>query len=125
MGRAKGKGKKQMVIEIGSDEEKKVPVVVQRRRGRPLKSLKEEVEVVVESVGEEEDVESVNDLKNQTGKKRKRSSIVKENSPNSNGDDNGVVVAIDEPVRPVGFRQNGSRRKSKPRRAAEVGVECN
>jgi len=25
----------------------------------------------------------------------------------------------------IGFRQNGSRRKSKPRRAAEAVVECN
>jgi hypothetical protein len=30
----------------------------------------------------------------------------------------------DEPVKQVGFRQHGSRRKSAPRRAAEAGVEC-
>jgi hypothetical protein len=27
-------------------------------------------------------------------------------------------------VKSTGFRQNGSRRKNKPRRAAEAGVDC-
>jgi hypothetical protein len=30
----------------------------------------------------------------------------------------------DEPVKQVGFRQHGSRRKCTPRRPAEAGVEC-
>ncbi|XP_047338908.1 uncharacterized protein LOC124942440 [Impatiens glandulifera] len=133
MVRGKGKvGKKQM--DIGSEDEKKV-VPVQRRRGRPLKSLKGEVqEKEVENVGDSENAKSSisistsNELKNSTtvnGRKRKRSSIVKETPPadSNGGEKNGADN--DDSSRTVGFRQNGSRRKNKPRRAAEVGVECN
>nr|GMC84347.1 neurofilament medium polypeptide-like [Ipomoea batatas] len=57
--------------------------------------------------------------------KRKRPSQVKENGE-SVKEENGVGTKTNSKdlIKSVGFRQNGSRRKSKPRRAAEVGVEC-
>uniref|UniRef100_A0A5B7AJK2 Uncharacterized protein n=1 Tax=Davidia involucrata TaxID=16924 RepID=A0A5B7AJK2_DAVIN len=138
MGRGRGKGKKQTSIAANEDprsgEEEKVPAY--RRRGRPQKPLKDETEEEVETEKiEEEDGEnpkssiSSKDVKNQVatvnGRKRKRSSQVKEN-PDSIKEENGVGTksSSDDLIRTVGFRQNGSRRKNKPRRAAEVGVEC-
>ncbi|XP_028062762.1 uncharacterized protein LOC114266062 [Camellia sinensis] len=141
MGRGRGKGKKQTTIaardEAGSGEEEKIPPY--RRRGRPQKPLKDEIEEEAENIEEEEEDEGENtkssisnkDVKHEAaaenGKKRKRkkASQVKEN-PDSVIEENGVgtKTSIDESVKSVGFRQNGSRRKNKPRRAAEVGVEC-
>ncbi|KAI7997546.1 hypothetical protein LOK49_LG10G02978 [Camellia lanceoleosa] len=146
MGRGRGKGKKQTTIaardEAGSGEEEKIPPY--RRRGRPQKPLKDEIEEEAENIEEEEEEEeeeedgentkssiSNKDVKMEAaaenGKKRKRkkASQVKEN-PDSVIEENGVgtKTSIDESVKSVGFRQNGSRRKNKPRRAAEVGVEC-
>ncbi|CAL5423446.1 unnamed protein product [Camellia sinensis] len=140
MGRGRGKGKKQTTIaardEAGSGEEEKI--LPYRRRGRPQKPLKDEIEEEAENIEEEEDEGentkssiSNKDVKNEAaaenGKKRKRkkASQVKEN-PDSVIEENGVgtKTSIDESVKSVGFRQNGSRRKNKPRRAAEVGVEC-
>ncbi|CAL5351999.1 unnamed protein product [Camellia sinensis] len=140
MGRGRGKGKKQTTIaardEAGSGEEEKIPPY--RRRGRPQKPLKDEIEEEAENIEEEEDEGentkssiSNKDVKHEAaaenGKKRKRkkASQVKEN-PDSVIEENGVgtKTSIDESVKSVGFRQNGSRRKNKPRRAAEVGVEC-
>ncbi|OIS97557.1 PREDICTED: uncharacterized protein LOC109232978 [Nicotiana attenuata] len=136
MGRGRGKAKKQSVRDdIGSGEEEKIPV---RRRGRPLKPLKDEIEEEEENEGkleeDEDDGENtkgsvlIKDVKNQTavniGKKRKRTSQVKE--ADSAKVENGVVTKTNsnDLIKSVGFRQNGSRRKNKPRRAAEVGVEC-
>ncbi|KAF5941314.1 hypothetical protein HYC85_022481 [Camellia sinensis] len=144
MGRGRGKGKKQTTIaardEAGSGEEEKIPPY--RRRGRPQKPLKDEIEEEAKNIEDEEEEEeedgentkssiSNKDVKNEAaaenGKKRKRkkASQVKEN-PDSVIEENGVgtKTSIDESVKSVGFRQNGSRRKNKPRRAAEVGVEC-
>lgn len=141
MGRGRGKGKKQTTIaardEAGSGEEEKIPPY--RRRGRPQKPLKDEIEEEAENIEEEEEEDGENtkssvsnkDVKNEAaaenGKKRKRkkASQVKEN-PDSVIEENGVgtKTSTDESVKSVGFRQNGSRRKNKPRRAAEVGVEC-
>ncbi|KAL7168907.1 hypothetical protein ACSBR2_034022 [Camellia fascicularis] len=141
MGRGRGKGKKQTTIaardEAGSGEEEKIPPY--RRRGRPQKPLKDEIEEEAENIEEEEEEDGENtkssisnkDVKNEAaaenGKKRKRkkASQVKEN-PDLVIEENGVgtKTSTDESVKSVGFRQNGSRRKNKPRRAAEVGVEC-
>ncbi|KAL3534198.1 hypothetical protein ACH5RR_002659 [Cinchona calisaya] len=138
MGRGRGKGKKQSSIaaheDAGSGEEEKLPV---RRRGRPQKPLKDdnEEDEDVEKIEEEEDSESAKtsvlnkDGKNQpaaeNGRKRKRPTQVKENSE-SVKEENGVgnKTNTNDAMKSVGFRQNGSRRKNKPRRAAEVGVEC-
>ncbi|XP_027173149.1 mitotic apparatus protein p62-like [Coffea eugenioides] len=140
MGRGRGKGKKQLSIaareDAGSGDEEKLPV---RRRGRPQKPLKDDIEEDedVEKIEEEEEEDSESakssvlnkDSKNQpaveNGRKRKRASQVKENL-DSIKEENGVgnKTNTNEAVKSVGFRQNGSRRKNKPRRAAEVGVEC-
>ncbi|MCD7462876.1 hypothetical protein HAX54_049569 [Datura stramonium] len=134
MGRGRGKAKKQSVREdLVSGEEEKIPV---RRRGRPQKPKDEiEEEEGVEKVVEDED-DSENtkgsvlnkDIKNQVGedgKKRKRPSQVMENK-DSVKEENGVGTKTNsnDLIKSVGFRPNGSRRKNKPRRAAEVGVEC-
>ncbi|KAL7134099.1 hypothetical protein ABFS83_11G004800 [Erythranthe nasuta] len=115
MGRGRGKGKKQSAIasrdENGSGEEDKLPV---RRRGRPLKPMKDEIEYDEEELEEKIDGEDENNVK-----KRKRPSQVKEIADSVTEEDDASVT-----IKSVGFRQNGSRRKNKPRRAAEVGVEC-
>nr|GMD84464.1 neurofilament medium polypeptide-like [Ipomoea batatas] len=136
MGRGRGKGKKNSVREdLGSGEEEKIPPV--RRRGRPVKPVKDEIEEEdeVEKVVEvEEDGDNMKsnilskDIKNQAaenGKKRKRSSQVKENGDSAKEEKGlGTKTNANDLIKSVGFRQNGSRRKSKPRRAAEVGFEC-
>lgn len=135
MGRGRGKAKKQSVIaeDPGSGEEEKVPPY--RGRGRPVKPLTEEIEEVEVTEKVEKDEENVqgnvssNDLKTQVitvnKRKRKRSAQVKEKTDPMK-EDNGVraKLSADESVKSTGFRQNGSRRKSKPRRAAEAGVDC-
>ncbi|XP_009629810.1 uncharacterized protein LOC107809697 [Nicotiana tabacum] len=135
MGRGRGKAKKQSVRDdIGSGEEEKIPV---RRRGRPLKPLKDEIEEEEENEEkvEEDEYDGENtkgsvlnkDVKNQTavnGKKRKRISQVKEADSVKMENGIGTKTNSNDLIKSVGFRQNGSRRKNKPRRAAEVGVEC-
>ncbi|OIS98206.1 PREDICTED: uncharacterized protein LOC109233466 [Nicotiana attenuata] len=135
MGRGRGKTKKQSVREdLVSGEEEKMPV---RRRGRPQKpksEIEEEEEEVEKIVGDGDDSEKTKgsvlnkDSKNQVaedGKKRKRPSQVMENK-DSVKEENGVGTKTNsnDLIKSVGFRQIGSRRKNKPRRAAEVGVEC-
>ncbi|GMY14130.1 hypothetical protein FCV25MIE_09369 [Fagus crenata] len=140
MGRGRGKGKKQPAIasheDPGSGEEEKIPAY--RRRGRPQKPLKDEIEVEEEEEKAEkieEDGEdakgniSRKDMKNrntiENGRKRKRSAQVKENISSVKVENGiGTKSSPDDPTKSVGFRQNGSRRKNKPRRAAEAGVEC-
>lgn len=136
MGRGRGKGKKLTVTnheDGGSGEEEKIPA--QKRRGRPQKPLKDEIdEEEVEKI-EEEDSENAKsgtpskEIKSpaatENGKKRKRNSHVKEKADSvkeENG--NGTRSSTDDSIKSNGFRLNGSRRKSKPRRAAEAGVEC-
>ncbi|CAI0555646.1 unnamed protein product [Linum tenue] len=117
MGRGRGKGKRLTVSnhdDTGSGEEEKIPA--QKRRGRPQKPLKDEF-----------DEEEMEKMKN--GKKRRRNSQLqqqaKEKQPDSvMKEENGVVAITNDPIKSNGFRQNGSRRKNKPRRAAEAGVEC-
>lgn len=135
MGRGRGKGKKQSVIaeDPGSGEEEKVPAY--RRRGRPLKPLTDEIEEVEATELIEKDEENIkgnganNDLKTQAitvnKRKRKRSTQVKEKIDPLK-EENGILAKScpDDSIKSTGFRQNGSRRKSKPRRAAEAGVDC-
>ncbi|XP_042004641.1 uncharacterized protein LOC121753409 [Salvia splendens] len=140
MGRGRGKGKKQTALaacdDTGSGEDEKLPV---RRRGRPQKPMKDDFEEgdEVEKI-EEEDEEDGEETKNlvlskssknqsaaENGRKRKRSSQIKE-SDELVKEENAVAAKSNATVliKPVGYRQHGSRRKNKPRRAAEVGVEC-
>ncbi|KAJ0782678.1 hypothetical protein HanLR1_Chr01g0011021 [Helianthus annuus] len=116
MGKGKGKAKKSSTIahrEDRSGEEEKPPV---KRRGRPTKSHKEEEES--EKINEKNDTKLEN--------KRKSPSLETEESLDMLKDENGMVPEANgvELTKAVGFRHNGSRRKNKPRRAAEVGVSA-
>jgi len=135
MGRGRGKGKKLTGAasheDPGSGNEEPQPPY--KRRGRPQKPLKDDIDE--EEIAKIEDEEG--DLKLSTppkeakgtpivenGKRRRRQAVVKENSDSlleENG--TGLSTTTEESTRKNGFRQNGSRRKSKPRRAAEAGVE--
>ncbi|OMO68964.1 hypothetical protein CCACVL1_19741 [Corchorus capsularis] len=136
MGRGRGKGKKLTVSnheDTGSGEEEKIPA--QKRRGRPQKPLKdefdeEEVEKLEEEDGENGKAGIISKERKspsaaENGKKRRRNSQVKEKSDLVK-EENGVGTrsSTNDSTKSNGFRHNGSRRKSKPRRAAEVGVEC-
>ncbi|KAL5208191.1 hypothetical protein ABZP36_032626 [Zizania latifolia] len=139
MGRGRGRGKKLTTVrsheDKGSSGEETVPA--RKRRGRPQKRLADkidqtDVEKFVENVdgkeGEADDVKlkATRLEKNTTsaaGNKRGRqlkdtSNLVLEESNSS------IRSSSDETTRANGFRQIGSRRKSKPRRAAEAGLEC-
>ncbi|XP_048426501.1 uncharacterized protein LOC103959145 isoform X1 [Pyrus x bretschneideri] len=136
MGRGRGKAKKQNVIaareDTGSGEEERI--LPSRRRGRPQKTLKDDIVEGEEALKTEdgEDAKShvsSKDMKGQSaienGRKRKRSAQVKE-TVKSVKEDKMIETksSLDDPKKSVGFRQNGSRRKNKPHRAAEAGVEC-
>ncbi|GMH20115.1 hypothetical protein Nepgr_021956 [Nepenthes gracilis] len=137
MGRGRGKGKKQNAgddAENGEEEK----LIAHKGRGRPQKTLNNDIE-------EDEETEKIdvnvqyakNSITNKdtkdignfdNGRKRKRSSQIEENS-NAIDEESGSgaksSTLTDDSIKPTGFRQNGNRRKGKPRRAAEAGVECN
>ncbi|ONH99243.1 hypothetical protein PRUPE_6G020200 [Prunus persica] len=136
MGRGRGKGKRLTVTnhdDPGSGEEEKIPA--QKRRGRPQKPLKDEIDEEETDKIEADDSENgkagiaSKEIKSpsvaENGKKRKRYSQVKEKS-DSVKEENGIGTrsSTDDSTKSNGFRHNGSRRKNKPRRAAEAGVEC-
>ncbi|XP_062112152.1 uncharacterized protein LOC133823395 [Humulus lupulus] len=131
MGRGRGKGKKNTVTvvreEPGSGEEK---VPAYRRRGRPQKPLNDDVQREEETEKIEEDSDEAKTLLYQgvteNGRKRKRSTPAKENM-DSVKEENGIETKStpDDSTKFVGFRHISSRRKNKPHRAAEAGVECN
>ncbi|XVF56026.1 hypothetical protein PTKIN_Ptkin06aG0083700 [Pterospermum kingtungense] len=135
MRRGRGKAKKQTVSsreDAGSGEDEKIPAY--KRRGRPQKPLKDDIEEdEVEKIEEDcEDIKGsipIKEMKNQAatenGRKRKRSMPAKENM-DSVKKENGITTksSTDDSTKSVGYRQNGSRRKNKPRRAAEAVVEC-
>ncbi|KAL6534605.1 hypothetical protein OROGR_013280 [Orobanche gracilis] len=145
MGRGRGKGKKQSANareDNASGEDERLPL---KRRGRPQKPMRDEIEDdddVVEKLEEDDEEEEVygdgddakspktnknikNEAATENGKKRKMPLQMKESEDlvkEGNGlgsKTNGNVL-----IKNVGYRPNGSRRKNKPRRAAEVGVEC-
>ncbi|KAL4273996.1 hypothetical protein GQ457_13G011580 [Hibiscus cannabinus] len=136
MRRGRGKAKKQNVVssldDPGSGDEEKIPAY--KRRGRPQKQMKDDIdEDEVEKAEEDgEDLKGsvpAKEMKNQAatenGRKRKRSMQTRENI-DSIKKGNGVTTksSTDDSTKLVGYRQNGSRRKNKPRRAAEAVVEC-
>lgn len=137
MGRGRGKGRKLTVTnhdDAGSGEEEKIPA--QKRRGRPQKSLKDEIDEEEAEKMEDDDSENLkgSDIVSkemkippaaENGKRRRRNSQVKEKlDPVKDENGDGTRSSTDESTRSNGFRHNGSRRKSKPRRAAEAGVNC-
>lgn len=134
MVRGRVKGKKQNIISAredpGSTEGHKIPP--NRRRGRPQKPLKDDIGDGNALKIEDEDEKSHifrKDVKNhsgiENGTKRKRSAHVNENM-NKGQEENKIEIksSLDDPTKSVGFRQSGSRRKNKPHRAAEAGVQC-
>ncbi|KAJ6808133.1 uncharacterized protein M6B38_168620 [Iris pallida] len=137
MGRGRGKGKKLTVSTSHDDPDSgfEEPLPPYRRRGRPQKPLKDDID---EEEDEKIEEEKEGDLKLQTptketkgsegsvesGKRRRRQPHVKETSLSVSEDNgSGISSNIEESTRTNGFRLNGSRRKSKPRRAAEAGVD--
>ncbi|KAH6767719.1 hypothetical protein C2S52_018702 [Perilla frutescens var. hirtella] len=133
MGRVRAKGKKLASAnqdDPGSGDE--VKVLAQKRRGRPQKPLKDEIDED-EAQKIEEDSEDSAGLANstikgvqQTGKKQKMNAQVKERADSvkeENG--NGMKSNTEETKESDVFHSNRNRRKSKPRRAAEATVECN
>ncbi|RAL51797.1 unnamed protein product [Cuscuta campestris] len=112
MGRGRGKGKKLNHHEdLGSGgEEKKQPV---RKRGRPVKPAKEEDDDIENNTKVAEGLEDGGD-----NAKGDTTILSKDGGDGNAGPTDLKRVAV------AGYRQNGSRRKNKPRRAAEVGVEC-
>ncbi|GAB2276976.1 hypothetical protein Dimus_011685 [Dionaea muscipula] len=138
MRRGRGKGKKSTPNhgDPGSGEEEKIPA--QKRRGRPQKPVKDEIDEeeeieMLEKDDDDDEIKSPIKFANgtpvaETGKKRKRSLQVKESPPSPIKATKGVGSAnsnTNDSIKSNGYRHIGSRRKSKPRRAAEVGVECN
>uniref|UniRef100_A0ACD5XT97 Uncharacterized protein n=1 Tax=Avena sativa TaxID=4498 RepID=A0ACD5XT97_AVESA len=130
MGRPRGgKANKSMEAakneDAGSGAEEVIPAY--KRRGRPQKIRKDAIEDE-----EEEDMDKAEEdgdgakkpvpskdskgAAENGGKKRRRQS--------KRGSEAAAEDKVGEPARPLnGFRQNGSRRKSTPRRAAEAGVQ--
>ncbi|GMH07579.1 hypothetical protein Nepgr_009419 [Nepenthes gracilis] len=135
MGRGRGKGRKLTANheDIGSGQQgEKIPG--QKRRGRPQKPKKDEIdEEEVEKLEEDDEnqnistglssIEMCTTAAAKDGKKRKGNSRVNE-KPSLMKDENGVRTesSTDDSTKSNGFRHTWSRRKSKPRRAAEVGV---
>lgn len=136
MGRGRGKGKKLTVVtsheDPGSGGEETLPAY--KRRGRPQKPLKDEIdEEEIEKIEEEEGENIISTISTkeakiptavENGRKRKKNSQVKENSDLVKEENSVGTRSSMDNIKSNGFRQIGSRRKSKPRRAAEAGVEC-
>ncbi|TQE03330.1 hypothetical protein C1H46_011056 [Malus baccata] len=109
-------------------------ILPSRRRGRPQKTLKDdigegEVALKTEDGDDAKGHVSSKDMEDQSaienGRKRKRSAQVKE-TIKSVKEDKMIETksSLYDPKKSVGFRQYGSRRKKKPHRAAEASVEC-
>ncbi|KAG7570139.1 hypothetical protein ISN45_Aa04g027730 [Arabidopsis thaliana x Arabidopsis arenosa] len=137
MRRGRGKGKKQSAStreDRGSGDEEKIPAY--RRRGRPQKPMKddfeeeeEEDEEMVEKMEEEDEEIDDGSVTSKDLKKEKKRKMSNGSNMDLNEEENGLgsKSCTDDSTRStsIGFRPNGSRRKSKPRRAAEAVVECN
>ncbi|XP_062222198.1 uncharacterized protein LOC133921373 [Phragmites australis] len=133
MGRGRGRGRKPTVDrsheDKGSSGEEVVPA--RKRRGRPQKRFADkidqtDVENFVEKVdGDEEEVDDPKLKNNTAAAGNKRGRPLKEGSNLVLEENNSSVrSSSEESARTNGFRQIGSRRKNKPRRASEAGLEC-
>jgi len=133
MGRGRGRGKKLTTVrsheDKGSSGEEVVPA--KKRRGRPQKHFankidQADVENFVEKVdGDQEEVDDAKLKNSAAAGGNKRGRPLKEGSNIVIEDSNSIVrSSSDESTRTNGFRQIGSRRKNKPQRAAEAGLEC-
>ena len=132
MGRGRGRGKKLTTVrsheDKGSSGEEVVPA--KKRRGRPQKHFankidQADVENFVEKVDGDQEVDDAKLKNSAAAGGNKRGRPLKEGSNIVIEDSNSIVrSSSDESTRTNGFRQIGSRRKNKPRRAAEAGLEC-
>lgn len=133
MRRGRGKGKKQSAStreDRGSGDEEKIPAY--RRRGRPQKPMKDDFEEEEEEYDEEmvekmeEEDEEIDDgsVTSKGLKKEKKRKMSNGSNMDLIEEENGLGSKSTRSTS-IGFRPNGSRRKSKPRRAAEAVVECN
>ncbi|WOH03247.1 hypothetical protein DCAR_0522643 [Daucus carota subsp. sativus] len=138
MGRSRVRGKKQTSTAARQDhasgEEEKIPV---KRRGRPLKLVRNDSPQKeahdFDQLGDEDYTDGILSDKHvnappsviNTGIKRTRTSDIDDNHGMAKQEIGADIKNNNnDPVKLVGFRQIGSRRKNKPRRAAEVGLEC-
>ncbi|KAL3645096.1 hypothetical protein CASFOL_010276 [Castilleja foliolosa] len=129
MGRSGSKSKKLFVTNkddsVSSEKEK---VTGQKKRGRPQKLVKDKINEDEVPKMEDEDSEDTTGVPNKdaNGKKRKWNGQVKEKVESveeENG--NGTKSSTEEESKNSnGLRQYRNRRKGKPRRAAEAGIEC-
>lgn len=131
MGRGRGKGKKLAIVsrhgDTDSGGEEQLPV--HKRRGRPQKPSKNDANED-SSEKNEEDIDDFNpNFKEENStvlenaKKRKRYFQAKENSDTVLEEKDTIIRSkVEETTKTNGFRHNGSRRKSKPHRAAEAEV---
>ncbi|XP_050230130.1 uncharacterized protein LOC126679193 [Mercurialis annua] len=134
MGRARGKGKKHSVSVIASHEDhvsvKEENTAVDKKRGRSTMddNGEETAEIMEDGMDAKESV-ACKDVKSpstaENGLKRKRAVHAKESTA-SVKEENGVGNKLSggNSTMSTGFRHIGSRRKNKPRRAAEAVVEC-
>lgn len=134
MGRGRGKGKK-LTLSAYNEEPKsggEEVLPAYKRKGRPQKPLKDDMdEDDLEQNEEVEDDSKLSALNKEVkiltvvnGKKRKRLSKAKENSELLKTENGTGSESKEHSPSSNGFRRVGSRRKSKPHRAAEAGVEC-
>ncbi|PKU73636.1 uncharacterized protein LOC110109561 [Dendrobium catenatum] len=131
MGRGRGKGKKLTVVanheDLGNGGEEPLPEY--KRSGEPEIPMKddnkqeENVAIEVDGTNIKPILMSKEEITQESGKKRKRHLQVKENS-GAALEENGSIAAskMGETAKTIGYRQTGSRRKSKPHRAAEAVV---
>ncbi|KAI3952795.1 hypothetical protein MKW92_001005 [Papaver armeniacum] len=125
MGRARGKGKKLTVVLNNEDPESgaEEAIPAYKRRGRPQKPLKDEIDGdEVENIDEEDGEKAKSAILNKEAKEaeleREFGCCERENS------NVGTRTGTDNSTKLNGFPQYRNRRKNKPRRAAEAGVEC-
>ncbi|CAL5013416.1 unnamed protein product [Urochloa decumbens] len=132
MGRPRGKSKKAIEATSNDDEDgsggEEVPPPTPKRRGRPHKSLKD----VADDADDKDAAEVEDDTDGATkpvvrrpikdSKKRRRRRL--KHSPDESVEEEDEEGHVTVRSKSNGFRPNGSRRKSTPRRAAEAGVEC-
>uniref|UniRef100_A0A0E0LB28 Uncharacterized protein n=1 Tax=Oryza punctata TaxID=4537 RepID=A0A0E0LB28_ORYPU len=144
MGRGRGRGRKltngRSHEDKGSSGEEVVPA--RKRRGRPQKRIADKVVDQAEAKnlaeGDDDDADyqqgegedggakpkASRTEKSSAGKGTKRNRLPKDEGSNLDLEENSSSTrsSNDESTRSNGFRQNGSRRKSTPRRAAEAGI---
>ncbi|MED6126115.1 hypothetical protein PIB30_075263 [Stylosanthes scabra] len=130
MGRGRGRGKTLSITnheDFASGGGKEV--VVHKRRGRPQKLPKDDFVEEIDKIEVDESGMVNNGVSNKEVKipntlKRTRFDQLKEKLESEL--ENGIVnrMSFDDLSKSNGFRRSESKRKSKPCRAAEVGLQC-